>query len=289
MKKIIGLILLGWAGLGLGSPTLTLSKQQLSQFSWQSLNPNQVLNTTISSQEAGYNQITSNPSPIMGYRIPANQGTISLSVASLVSDKQVFMPNINVYNQQFELIKQYAADQFQYLAEQGLQPNRLALSFSFTPLNPQDYLYFVVYTREQDLQTQTTIPHPAKLYAKAKGNQAPAINDILLQHSLTGKLAIQLKLDETHQFVGLPALFNQGTNKTSERENRTSAKSVTQGLSAQHSSSVQKETLQYFEEAVKGALARNDIDKALNLVNEAERLGLTSPREIFIRQLKERN
>ncbi len=48
---------------------------------------------------------------------------------------------------------------------------------------------------------------------------------------------------------------------------------------------VDKETEAYFNQSVKNALKQNDINRALNLVNEAEKLGLTSPRKIFLQHV----
>lgn len=48
---------------------------------------------------------------------------------------------------------------------------------------------------------------------------------------------------------------------------------------------VDKETEAYFNQSVKNALKQNDINRALNLVNEAEKLGLTSLRKIFLQHV----
>ena len=46
-----------------------------------------------------------------------------------------------------------------------------------------------------------------------------------------------------------------------------------------------KDTEAYFKQAVSKALKDNDVNRALNLVNEAEKLGLSSPRKIFLKQV----
>ena len=46
------------------------------------------------------------------------------------------------------------------------------------------------------------------------------------------------------------------------------------------------DTESYFNQAIKQAAAKGDIDKALKLLNEAERLGSTSARKTFISSVK---
>jgi maltose operon protein len=46
------------------------------------------------------------------------------------------------------------------------------------------------------------------------------------------------------------------------------------------------DTESYFNKAIKQAAAKGDIDKALKLLNEAERLGSTSARKTFISSVK---
>ena len=48
---------------------------------------------------------------------------------------------------------------------------------------------------------------------------------------------------------------------------------------------VDQDTEAYFNQAVTKALKANDVNKAMNLVNEAEKLGLTSPRQTFLKQV----
>ena len=48
---------------------------------------------------------------------------------------------------------------------------------------------------------------------------------------------------------------------------------------------VDKDTEAYFNQAVTKALKAGDVNKAMNLVNEAEKLGLTSPRQIFLKHV----
>ncbi|MFP1455324.1 hypothetical protein ACLB1O_22115 [Escherichia coli] len=46
------------------------------------------------------------------------------------------------------------------------------------------------------------------------------------------------------------------------------------------------DTESYFNTAIKNAVAKGDVDKALKLLDEAERLGSTSARSTFISSVK---
>ncbi|MBD6302142.1 maltose operon protein MalM, partial [Salmonella enterica subsp. enterica serovar Enteritidis] len=46
------------------------------------------------------------------------------------------------------------------------------------------------------------------------------------------------------------------------------------------------DTESYFNKAIKDAVAKGDVDKALKLLDEAERLGSTSARSTFISSVK---
>lgn len=212
---------------------------------------------------------------VIGYRLPVNQGTLQLSITSeVVQNQSVFAPNVLVLDSQFKPALHYPSSQFRFEQEQGLHPARFIGELNLTPTADQTAVYLLIYTTDQDRQGKTRVTHPAKLLAKAKGNQPPAIADIDIQHSTHGKITLTLKDGQaTNQFIGL-----FGDRPASQP---TTEKTATQIASKP----VEQSTEDYFNHAVLAALKNRDINKAMNLVNEAEKLDLTQPRQIFIRHL----
>ncbi|MGV6987691.1 MalM family protein [Testudinibacter sp. P80/BLE/0925] len=177
----------------------------------------------------------------------------------------------------YNLAATYPSSVFKLQHESGLQANRLSTELNLTPTPNQDYIYLLVYTAADDLQGSTLIPHPAKLYAKARGNQPPAIDDLRAQHSRNGKIQIRVDGKQSAQFIGMQMPSFKDKSTTPQTIGNT-AKAAGTTLTKP----VEKETERYFNTAIRNALKQNDIDRAMNLVNEAEKLGLSSPRKTFI-------
>lgn len=132
------------------------------------------------------------------------------------------------------------------------------------------------------------------MYEKAKGNQPPAIADIMVKHANSGKIEVEVDGIQSTQFIGLGnitkggALFEtkqptQAVGETKPTPTKTVSKEKVKEENL--TQPVEQTTEQYFNQAVKNALKNNDINKAMNLVNEAEKLGLTQPRKIFLLQV----
>ncbi|TNG93647.1 maltose operon protein MalM [Pasteurellaceae bacterium USgator11] len=252
-----------------------INPQVVSKLAWQEIGLSQQQTTILDAQQRNLSGIDS---PIAAYRLPANQGTLDITISSSVEDNDhIFVPNVAVLDANFNLAATYPANTFQFQNESGLQGNRLSKALQLTPTPNQDYIYLLIYTTNEDLQGSTTVPHPAKLYAKARGNQPPAIDDLQAKHSLNGKIHIEVDGKQSARFIGLAmpefkaksAVEPQAVGRNTKTE-----KPLTKP--------VEQETEQYFNNAIRNAMKNNDVNRAMNLVNEAEQLGLSSPRKTFI-------
>ncbi|MBF0752393.1 MULTISPECIES: maltose operon protein MalM [Pasteurellaceae] len=259
----------------------------LSQLNWKDVPYSETVTTTLSTQQK-QNFIVpfaGMESPVATYRIPANQGTLEIQISSPMTKDHVFVPNAIVLDSQFNIAARYPSSEFKFKGERGLQPNRLVAELNLTPTPNQDYIYLLVYTTAQDVQKTTMVPHPAKSFAQATGKQPPSIADIEVKHSPYGEININVTAADGTRFIGIPTeIF---TGKKSASNQSVGAKPI---VKEEHPSkavitSVDKETEAYFKQAVSNALKQNDVNRALNLVNEAEKLGLTSPRKIFLQQV----
>ncbi|ABR73701.1 maltose operon protein MalM [Actinobacillus succinogenes] len=256
----------------------------LAQIQWQDVPLSQTVKTTLTEQQkqAFTAQFAGVASPVAAYRIPANQGTLEIEIESPVVDKNLFVPTAVVLDGNFNVAATYPSSEFKLQEERGLKGNRLGARLNLTPSINQDYIYLLVYTTQQDLAKTTIVPHPAKLYAKATGKQPPAINDIEVAHSLNGKIEINVSGANGTKFIGLPTeIFS--SDKASTPVGKPAASTVQNPGAV--ITAVDKDTEAYFNQAVTKALKAKDVNKALNLVNEAEKLGLKSPRQIFLKNV----
>lgn len=264
----------------LSAAPLQPTKAELAKIQWQDVTLSQNNETNVATLA---NKLAGASGSVVAYKIPANQGTIKLNITSPVQkDNTVFVPNALILDAQFNPAMTYPSSQFKFSEERGLSPAQYQAELSLTPTANQDFIYLLVYTTEQDLQGKTTMTHPAKLLAKAKGNQPPAIADITVAHSNQGKVNVEMDGIQSSQFIGLNGpLFEAKTPAPTQVGTATVAtKSATKPTQP-----VEQSTEDYFNQAVLKALKNNDVNKAMNLVNEAEQLGLKQPRQIFIKHV----
>lgn len=235
---------------------------------------------TEQQKQAFTNQFAGIASPVAAYRIPATQGSVEIEIESPVLEDHVFMPTAVVLDSQFNVAATYPSSEFKFQEAGGFKDNRFVADLNLTPAAGQDYLYLLVYTTQQDVAKTTMVPHPAKVYAKATGKQPPAINDIEVKHSLNGEVIVNATTSNGTKFIGLPTTVFS-SNKASKQVGTVQPVVNSQAVNT----AVDKDTETYFNQAVTKALKAKDINKAMNLVNEAERLGLKSPRQTFLKQV----
>lgn len=269
-----------------GTP-VHINPAALTQIQWQDVPFSQTVKTTLTEQQkqAFTAQFAGVASPVAAYRIPANQGTLEIEIESPVVDQKLFVPTAVVLDGNFNVAATYPSSEFKLQEERGLKSNRLRSELNLTPAMNQDYIYLLIYTTQQDLSKTTMVPHPAKVYARATGRQPPAINDIEVAHSLNGQIEINVSGVNGTKFIGLPTeIFSSNKASTPVGKPAVSSESAVQNPNTVVTA-VDKDTEAYFNQAVTKALKAKDVNKALNLVNEAEKLGLKSPRQIFLKNV----
>ncbi|MDU8923628.1 maltose operon protein MalM [Pasteurellaceae bacterium LIM206] len=263
-----------------------INPQTLSSIPWTDVELSKDLKTTLTEQQKQTftTSFAGTESPVVAYRIPANQGTLNIEITSPVVDTHVFVPSAVVLDGNFNVAAEYPSSYFKYEEERGMKPNRFTAELNLTPAVNQGYIYLLIYTTKADLAKTTMVTHPAKVYAKAMGNQPPAINDIEVQHSLAGEVIVNVTNDQGTRFIGLEDILPTKKSKTITAVGTGGTPTAASSKPA-IATPVDKDTEAYFNQAVSKALKAGDVNKAMNLVNEAERLGLTKPRQIFLKQV----
>lgn len=303
--KILTALLLANMAIVLSSSAnspVHINSTVLSKIQWQDIPLSEAVKTTLSAQQKQTftTSFAGIESPIAAYRLPANVGALNVEIVSSVDKNGVFVPSAMILDGNFNVAARYSSSEFKFYEERGMQPNRFVAELNLTPVANQNYIYLLIYTTQQDLAKTTMIPHPAKSYAKGTGKQPPALDDIEVKHTLNGQITVNVTNADGTRFIGIPTNVFSSDNKVksatvmpvasekgiiepAQTGKLTPSDAVNNGKVA--GTPVDKDTEAYFNQAVTKALKANDINKAMNLVNEAEKLGLTSPRQIFLKQV----
>ncbi|MBD2797399.1 maltose operon protein MalM [Xenorhabdus sp. 18] len=273
------------------APALSLSTLQKLQ--WQPINAHGtqsiVLNSSSQQINDGHLQ-----GAIAAFALPANQGSLEITLNSLIKDKQVYSPNVLVFDEQLHPAAFYPSHYFRYQQPGIMSTDRLEGVLKLTPALGQQRIYLLIYTTRPDLQTSTQMVDPAKAYAKGIGNSVPNIPDPVARHTETGSLTLKVQSESNTGNILIGQVFSSPETKPvtvgsiqaiSTSPIRTTPANVAQSA-ASPVKSVLNDTEQYFNNAITRAISHGDIDKALKLLDEAERLGSPTAQKTFIKMIK---
>lgn len=259
------------------APIITAT--QLQAIHWQTLpaNQNTEFDMDIAGQTMALNQISSK---VLALQLPADRGTLTLRLRSLIDNKQVFAPNILVLDQQHQPAAFYSSNQFSYQPASLFTSDRLEGTIKLALAPGQKNIYLLIYTTPQDLSKTTSLEGAAKAYAKATGNQPPNIPDPIAQHSTRGKLSLQVTTERNNDVVTIGSNPSDTAVSVPVATTNSSVPSATTALLP--------ETEAYFNQQIKQAVNKGDMNQAMTLVEEAEHLGSKSARSTFVNSIQPR-
>lgn len=150
--------------------------------------------------------------------------------------------------------------------------------------HPSNEAYLIIYSTAAQQEGETTLLHPAKAYAEAKGNEPPNIPDPIAQHSAGGRLNLTLSSSSDYS-LGEKIIKPFLGSKQPAQE--LTPVQVPQKV---HQSPVEvlPETEAFYRHQIDQALAANDLDKALKLAEEARRVGAVEVRNYLLQKLQVR-
>ena len=205
----------------------------------------------------------------------------------------VFAPNVLILDQNLTPSAFFPSSYFTYQAPGVMSADRLEGVMRLTPALGQQKLYVLVFTTNNDLQQTTTLLDPAKAYAKGVGNAVPDIPDPIARHTTDGLLKLKVKTNSSSSVLVGPLFGSSGPGPVTVGNTAAPATAYTAPAvaapapaPAKKSEPMLNDTESYFNNAIKDAVAKGDVDKALKLLDEAERLGSTSARSTFISSVK---
>ena len=233
--------------------------------------------------------------PVAAYSVPANIGELNITLSSEVNKQtSVFAPNVLILDQNMTPSAFFPSSYFTYQEPGVMSADRLEGVMRLTPALGQQKLYVLVFTTEKDLQQTTKLLDPAKAYAKGVGNSVPDIPDPIARHTTDGLLKLKVKTNSSSSVLVGPLFGSSGPGPVTVGNTAAPAPTyaapvaapVAAPAPARKSEPMLNDTESYFNKAIKDAVAKGDVDKALKLLDEAERLGSTSARSTFISSVK---
>ena len=270
----------------------TIPTSDLQQLTWTPVDQSKVQSTQIAvgGQTLNVPGITGK---VVAYSVPANIGELTLTLTSEVNKQtNVFARNVLILDQNMTPSAYFPSSYFTYQAPGVMSADRLEGEMRLTPALGQQKLYVLVFTTEKDLQQTTTLLDPAKAYAKGTGNAVPDIPDPVAKHTTDGLVKLKVKTNSSSSVLVGPLFGSSGPapvtvgNTAAPAYAAPVAAPVAAPAPAAKAEPMLNDTESYFNNGIKQAVAKGDIDKALKLMNEAERLGSKSARSTFIGAVK---
>lgn len=273
----------------------TIPTAALQQLTWTPVDQSKTQSTQLAT--AGQRlDIAGISGPVAAYSVPANIGELTLTLSSEVNKQtSVFAPNVLIFDQNMTPSAFFPSSYFTYQEPGVMSADRLEGVMRLTPALGQQKLYVLVFTTDKDLQQTTTLLDPAKAYAKGVGNAVPDIPDPIARHTTDGLLKLKVKTSSSSSVLVGPLFGSSGPGPVTV--GNTAAPAVAYAAPAaavaapapqpvKKSEPMLNDTESYFNQAIKDAVAKGDVDKALKLLDEAERLGSKSARSTFISSVK---
>ncbi len=275
----------------------TIPTSALQQLTWTPVDQSKVQSTQLSTggQRLSVAGITG---PVAAYSVPANIGELTLTLSSEVNKQtSVYAPNVLILDQNMTPSAFFPSSYFTYQEPGVMSADRLEGVMRLTPALGQQKLYVLVFTTDKDLQQTTTLLDPAKAYAKGTGNAVPDIPDPIAKHTTDGVVKLKVKTSSSSSVLVGPLFGSSGPgpvtvgNTAAPVSNSPAATAApvvapVAAAPAAKSEPMLDDTETYFNNGIKKAVKQGDIDKALKLMNEAERLGSKSARSTFISSVK---
>ena len=237
--------------------------QKFNDFPYLQLEDSEKLEFTIN-EKSSVAIFDNNKSYFTAFKFSERSGEVILYIDSLMLKKEVFAPTVLLLNENFEIAKTINLNEF----EEKVSSMFTSTSFSKKlKVNTEITPYFIIYTAQEDVGKTTTVPHPANVRAKKFGEPAQMVTDPSYLHALTGTIQLEVEL------------------KTLKA---TSAKMIEEkvAVSATKNTKMMSETEAMYNEMIIKAANKKDFDKALKLVEEAEKAGSKTARPTFLKILK---
>ncbi|QGU86214.1 maltose operon protein MalM [Erwinia sorbitola] len=261
-----------------------ISSQVLRNLSWTPLVPPVTQDVTLGTSSVEINQ-GDIQGAVAAFALPADRGSLEITLSSIATGKTVYAPNVLVLDEQMRPAAFYPSSYFPYQQPGIVSSDRLEGTMKLTPALGQKQIFLLVYTTRQDLSETTQMVNPAKAFAAGVGNAVPDIPDPIARHTPTGTLSLKVSAEQKTGNVMIGQIFPSSAPAATTP--------VVVGNTAPAAAAPAKpgepmldDSESYFNDAIKKAVKAGNVDKALKLLDEAERLGSKTARKTFIDSVK---
>ena len=227
------------------------------------------------------------------FRLPVNSGDLRITVEGLI-DKSLFNPTVLMLDSKFNVTRKLGSDVFKYEPARMLQGDRMEAVFTVDRSyvgNPNNESYMVIYTDQSGLDKTTTILSPSKLMTKSLGVVDYGEKDPVIPHSPWGVVSLSVedlsgvKTESNYYKPVYQDVIDANTPVVNTVPNKLVVPLATAGA-VKSAAPMLTETEAFYQSQIEKAAKAGDIDKAMQLVSEAERAGSTKAKSIFIDAVK---
>ncbi|MGU5638772.1 MalM family protein [Aeromonas caviae] len=230
------------------------------------------------------------------FKLPSNSGDLKITIAGLI-DKTLFNPTVLLLDSQFKSTRTISSNIITYKPARMLDGDRVEGVFTIDRSyvgNPNNETYMVVYTTQAALSQTTQAMSPSKMMAKSLSVQDYGAKDPLIPHSAWGVLTLEVE-DMSASKSGdnfYKPVYQEAIDANAPIVDPTPNKLVvpaataTTLTAAKTAPAMLSETESFYNAQIEKAVKAGNIDKAMQLVNEAERAGSTKAKSVFIDAVK---
>lgn len=284
--------------------TATVCCSSINELQYQPLAAEQKRVVAIDGSSPAFN-FPEGKSYYAAFKLPSNSGDLKITVAGLI-DKTLFNPTVLLLDSQFKPTRTIGANIITYKPARMLDGDRVEGVFTIDRSyvgNPNNETYMVIYTTQATLNQTTQAMSPSKMMAKSLSVQDYGAKDPLIPHSAWGVVKIDVE-DMSASALGdnfykpvyqeaidantpiVDATPNKLVVPVATAATATAVAGATATAAAKPAPAMLSETEAFYQSQIEKAVKAGDIDKAMKLVNEAERAGSTKAKTVFVDAVK---
>ena len=279
--------------------TATVCCSSINELQYQPLMAEQEKVVAIDGSSPAFN-FPEGKSYYAAFKLPTNSGDLKITVAGLI-DKTLFNPTVLLLDSRFKPTRTIGADIITYKPARMLDGDRVEGVFTIDRSyvgNPNNETYMVIYTTQATLSQTTQAMSPSKMMAKSLSVQDYGAKDPLIPHSAWGVVKIDVE-DMSASALGdnfYKPVYQEAIDANTPIVDTTPNKLVVPVATAATATAVAtatkpapamlSETEAFYQSQIEKAVKAGDIDKAMKLVNEAERAGSSKAKTVFVDAVK---
>lgn len=223
------------------------------------------------------------------FQLPKQRSQIDITLKSYFTDS-IMLPSVLFLDKNLRVIKEVNAEQFQLVY--GSIGRRISLDSHITldqASSGQQAEFMIIKADPKSHQGEMKVMSAARKWAKETGLAEPVEADPVFSHSMTGNLALSVhssgQMLSSGQVMSLGAVQKQSITP-SPQPTVGNSKSTAVLPVPTLAPAMLSETEAFYQSQIEKAVKAGDIDKAMKLVNEAERAGSTKAKTVFVDAVK---